>query len=75
MYIDGYVKSSTRECQQLGALGMRQQFNTQNRHGLNPECASQLLMEIIVYANNLQNTFIFSVYFLIRKFILAALSY
>ena len=30
MYIDGYVKSSTRECQQLGALGMRQQFNTQN---------------------------------------------
>jgi hypothetical protein len=37
MYIDGYVKSSTRECQQLGALGMRQQFNTQNRHGLNPE--------------------------------------
>jgi hypothetical protein len=44
MYIDGYVKSSTRECQQLGALGMRQQFNTQNRHGLNPECAILVLV-------------------------------
>ena len=44
MYINGYVKSSTRECQQLGALGIRKHFDTQIRHGPNPECAILVLV-------------------------------
>ena len=31
------TRSAIRECQQSWALGMRQHFNTQNRHGPNPE--------------------------------------
>ena len=41
-----HLEWATRECQQLGALGMYQHFNTQNRHGPNPEynCAILVLV-------------------------------